>query len=676
VRADRARPLDEAGFTLVEATVALMVLGVIFTALAAASLGSIRASLNSRAEQQAIDFATQALERARQMDYYALGHDATDVASDSTHVISCDSSWCFDSGEGAEPLVLIPGGTINPHVETISADINNGTNFTVATYVTRPPGEVADVKRVTVVSRWTMGTKERERVSSSLVTATTRGLPIPLFAFETAVNTQAVNPRLPTATTDPVVAFKVELTNQGAPDRWDLSADSGTWTFWRDNGDNLLCRAAAECGEGVLPDTLMADSDDPGTVVDTGRLDPTTNVVFWAVRDVPETTLGEYWSTLTATAVSLTHGGVEAAAGTKTLALRTIVTDEVVTGQPGGGNPTATAPSAPLDLTLTVSSGQLTAAWVAPQDEGSSAVSDYVFEYRSLGAATWTTESDTSTALEQVLAGLTNGITYEARVAARNDAGVGPWSNTVQGTPEGVTPYVAPAFCATPNPASVPVPTHENGFTLWNYALHNRSVANPAWPGEGAPPPTWTSTQGVPLNMIKDYPALGVGTALPVYSADVALDPGRVILPGGGVLSPNADTTRFVDWRTDTPGRMYQGTAVLTLWIAPATGSVPGYSLSAQLYRSKATDTAMDNNNLKGMSDAGNSPSNPVTVAAADWCGTVWQQVSFALPIDMSKSLSANEYLGVRLWNSGAGPVRIAYDVKGDFPAYLTLPEK
>jgi hypothetical protein len=42
----------------------------------------------------------------------------------------------------------------------------------------------------------------------------------------------------------------------------------------------------------------------------------------------------------------------------------------------------------------------------------------------------------------------------------------------------------------------------------------------------------------------------------------------------------------------------------------------------------------------------------------------------------MNKALAADEFLGVRVWNSGAGAVRVAYDVKTDFPAFLTLPEK
>jgi hypothetical protein len=46
------------------------------------------------------------------------------------------------------------------------------------------------------------------------------------------------------------------------------------------------------------------------------------------------------------------------------------------------------------------------------------------------------------------------------------------------------------------------------------------------------------------------------------------------------------------------------------------------------------------------------------------------------MPIDMGKSLAADEYLGIRLWNTGTSPARIAYDVAGDFPATLVLPEK
>ena len=55
------RGRGDEGFTLVEAIVSLMVLGIIFSALATAAIGELRASWTSRTEQQGIDFATQAL---------------------------------------------------------------------------------------------------------------------------------------------------------------------------------------------------------------------------------------------------------------------------------------------------------------------------------------------------------------------------------------------------------------------------------------------------------------------------------------------------------------------------------------------------------------------------------------------------------------------------------------
>jgi type II secretory pathway pseudopilin PulG len=672
----RPRASDDAGFTLVEAMVSLLVLGIVFSALAVASIGALRASLNSRAEQQAIDFATQALERARQLEYYGLGHDATNIASDSARVAPCGSTWCFNPGGGAEPLVIQAGGSINPHIETISAALNNGTNFTVATYVTRPLNTGPDVKRVTVVTRWNIGSKQRERVTSSILTATTRGLPIPLFNFETASATQSVNPRAPGDTEDPQVAFRIELTNQGAPDRWDLTTDSGTWAFWRDNGDGILCTAAATCGTGVSVDTSMVDSDDPGTAIDTGRLDPTTAITIWAVRQVPETTLGTYPTNLTATAVSLAHAGADATAGVRTLNLRTIVTDQPVTGVPGGGTPSTTVPSAPRDLAVTIGNGQLTAVWVAPESPGSSAIDDYVVEHRVAGVVDWTRETDTSTSLSRVITGLTNGTLYEVRVAARNAAGLGAFGSLVQAAPNVASPYVAPTFCSASNPTVLPAPTRAGGYTLFTYTLHNRSRTNPSWPGTGIAPATTTTGQGIPLNMIRDTPALAPLTNLPVMSEDLAAESGRVIRPGGEVTA--TDTTQVVDWRTDVPGKRYSGTAVLTVWVAPSSlGTAASYQLSAQLYTATSTDTTIEVSNTQGLTSNGNSPSSAVATADTAWCADgFWQRVAIALPIDMQKAMAADEYLGVRLWNSGTAPVRIAYDVTGDFPASLIAPEK
>ena len=119
------RTTDEAGFTLVEAVVALFILGIIFTALAAAAMGSLRASLSARVEQQAIDFATEALETARAADYGALVHATADLSGDS-RVTTCGSTTCFDPGTGTEePLVQSTSGALSPHVTQVSASLSN-----------------------------------------------------------------------------------------------------------------------------------------------------------------------------------------------------------------------------------------------------------------------------------------------------------------------------------------------------------------------------------------------------------------------------------------------------------------------------------------------------------------------------------------------------------------------
>ena len=672
-------PGDDSGFTLVEAVVALFVLGIVFTAMAAAAMGSLRASMSSRAEQQAIDFATEALEQARQADYYSLGHDATDIAADTTNVTSCSSTWCFNPGDGPEQLIIAAGGSVNPHTTVVSSTVNNGVDFAVSTYVTKPAGSTADYKRVTVVTRWNVGSLQRERRSSSIVTATSRGLPIPLFTFKTAVNAQTVN-----LGSDAV--FKIEMTNQGALDTWNLAPDTGTWTFWRDNGDNVLCRVVADCATGVVEDQPLVDGDDAGGVVDTGRLDPTTSMVIWAVRAAASNgVLGEYWTSITARAISTEHQGVPAGVGVQTLALYTKVTNVLNTQPPVVVAPTPVAPSPPRTLSLTVGDGQLTANWLVPDQPGTAAISDYKVEYKRSSDLSWITESTTSTALTATLGSLTNGTRYDVRVAAVSSAGTSAYTSTFA-TPTVATSYEAPSICAATFPSTLPTADPSGSKA---YVLHNRSSINGSWPGAGAPLPSSTAEQGVPLNLTNDNKTeFGAGTTLPVYSSDISADQGRVIIGGGSFTSANTATTQFVDWRTSEPGKQYSGQALLTFWVAPASGaSGTGFNLAAQLYRSTALDTTMDVTNTDDLVKTGSPKrSQPVSLTSATWCAgpADWQKVAIQLPIDMRNPLGPAEFLGVRLWNAAGGSystrVRIAYDVAYDvqgrgFPATLTLPE-
>lgn len=670
------RPLrDESGFTLVEAVVSLMILGIIFSALALAAVGTLRASLNSRAEQQAIDFATQALENARQYQYASLANVGSDMAGDS-RVQTVGSVKKVDPGDGIdpEPLVLSANG-IPKHVITIPATTANRVSFTVSTYVTSPGDSTADYKRVTVVTTWVIAGKQRERSVSSLVTATTRGLPVPIFKLTPLGNTStALNPGAR-------ATFGFELTNQGAPDVWDVTTASwGSWTLYRDDGDGRLClQVSAEPGGCSAVDPLMGDSDDAGSTPDTGRINPTEGVVFWATTLVPANeSSGNHWAKLTADSASTTQAGV----GVSYLDLLVQVVSGTVTATPPPPPPVATVPGSPQSLVATPSDRTVTLVWSAPASQGSSAITDYVIRYRKADDPTlpWNTLNDaTSPATTATITGLNNGTKYDVQVFAVNAVGMSATPAAALATPFDENTYFAPAIC--PASPSAPSGTAATGFSMRAYALHNRSDANSAWPSPGNPTATTTTGQGIPLKMAVDGSQFGAGVNLPVYSQDVvAGERGRVLLSGGSFST--TDAKRVVDWRTNVAGKAYSGAAVLRFWVAPVSGDPTtglGYSLSAQLYRQSTSDSGPSNFKL----------ANPQQGAAVDLnaasftCAGGWQEVWFQIPVvtngALENSKKKTEYLGLRVWNTGgpgkASRVRIAYDVAGDFPATLSLPE-
>ena len=88
-------------------------------------------------------------------------------------------------------------------------------------------------------------------------------------------------------------------------------------------------------------------------------------------------------------------------------------------------------PSAPRQVVVTNPTAvSLNVAWVAPLSDGGSAISNYEFEYRKSGGATWTPFTHrASTATSAIVSGLDPATTYEVRVAAINSAGTGPWNS-------------------------------------------------------------------------------------------------------------------------------------------------------------------------------------------------------------------------------------------------------
>ena len=103
------------------------------------------------------------------------------------------------------------------------------------------------------------------------------------------------------------------------------------------------------------------------------------------------------------------------------------------------------APDAPTALGASKGNTQISLSWTAP-DDGGSAITDYIVEYKLASEpTTWTTFADgTSTSTTATVTGLTNGLSYDFRVKAVNAIGTSVVSSTVTKTPGPPTAPDAP----------------------------------------------------------------------------------------------------------------------------------------------------------------------------------------------------------------------------------------
>ncbi len=327
----RARRGDE-GFGLVEMIVALLIAGLVFGALATTLVAALKSSLFGRQNQQAADFMTQALEDARLLDYGSLSVPA-DALATAPHAQVVAGVTSIEVSPGVwEPVVTadVPGLELK---STIDDQNTNNTVYTLYRYVTEPVvGDAEQVKRVTVFVRWTWNGTERERSTSTLIAYSQRGLPNPFYELSPLAVSQTVNP-------GPSIVYTFELSNKGAPGRWDLSL-GGTTT-----GFSLF---ADSNNDGVWSSGDVALTDTSGNgVVDTGLVDPGSTFRFFLVHPdtAPAYAVGSYTTTVTASPV---QPGAETQ--TKTAIATTTVQTGAITPTPPPVTPTATptvSPSTP-----------------------------------------------------------------------------------------------------------------------------------------------------------------------------------------------------------------------------------------------------------------------------------------------------------------------------------------
>ena len=156
------------------------------------------------------------------------------------------------------------------------------------------------------------------------------------------------------------------------------------------------------------------------------------------------------------------------------------------------------APGQVPSLVVVADNGSARLAWTAPLDDGGRPVVEYVVEYRAPGAAEWTAVPAVRVSGNAAtVTGLTNGVTYQFRVAARSDFATGdfpdeplratplPPPTLVQGrASSGTSPLgsVALSWVAPVTPAPLPVVGYvielsSNGGLTWSRRIDVASRA-------------------------------------------------------------------------------------------------------------------------------------------------------------------------------------------------------
>ena len=164
------------------------------------------------------------------------------------------------------------------------------------------------------------------------------------------------------------------------------------------------------------------------------------------------------------------------------------------TGQPSAGPVSHEVlmpgvPDVPAAPTLTADSEQITAAWAAPDDNGS-AIDGYDVRYKRTGDANWTDHGFTGTGTTTTITGLTNGQEYEVQVQATN--GVGPSGYSASGT---VTPTAAPLPPDAPGTVTLTPGDEElvvewdvpadNGAAITGYDVEYKRTGDASWTDHG-----------------------------------------------------------------------------------------------------------------------------------------------------------------------------------------------
>lgn len=289
----RRRVAEEGGFTIIEASIAMLVVALMFTALSAGLISGLRATRDARLYQQATSLGEEAVEAARDLPYDILVMQTSDLTGDPR----IEAGPKFDPDQSgslvAEPVVASSSGAaIVPHISTETV---GNTTFTTSRYVTWVDdtiqgGPAQSYKRMVVIIEWQMGNRTNSYTTSSFIALARRGLPVPKFELAPEAQTVEVEQ-------GNLVVFPHTIHNLGIVDTYDLEMTTNprNWVinFYRDEGQ-------IGTFEPVI-DSLLLDTNSTG-LPDTGSVSTDGTTYFLAVFALGPTEVpGAVDMTLTAT---------------------------------------------------------------------------------------------------------------------------------------------------------------------------------------------------------------------------------------------------------------------------------------------------------------------------------------------------------------------------------------
>ncbi len=145
--------------------------------------------------------------------------------------------------------------------------------------------------------------------------------------------------------------------------------------------------------------------------------------------------------------------------------------------------PPPTEPGEIIVLTLETGNGQISATWVAPEDNGGSEVTGYHLRHSADGGTNWARYINVAApTTNHTITELTNGAEYIIQVRAVNAQGNGAWSGSAAATPVAV-PMAPTAFMLEAEnmqiTATWAAPDDDGGSEITGYKLQYREVTDP-----------------------------------------------------------------------------------------------------------------------------------------------------------------------------------------------------